>query len=223
MDAIVVDDAAQALRRGAGAGRRLVPRPRRRGLRPARARTARASRRRCASSSTLTMPDEGTASVAGHDVRARAERRAARDRLRAAGLRRRPVRHGPREPDAAGPRPGHERPRPARRARRAARARRDRGCRRPHRQDLLGRHAPPARHRARARAPPARALSRRADDGARPGGARRDVVRGVAARRGGVADDPADDALPRGGRPARRPARDRLAGKGRRRGHADAS
>ena len=37
---------------------------------------------------------------------------------------------------------------------------------------------------------------------------------------GGVADDPADDALPRGGRPARRPARDRLAGQGRRRGHA---
>ena len=36
----------------------------------------------------------------------------------------------------------------------------------------------------------------------------------------GVADDPADDALPRGGRPARRPARDRLAGQGRRRGHA---
>ena len=36
----------------------------------------------------------------------------------------------------------------------------------------------------------------------------------------GDADDPADDALPRGGRPARRPARDRLAGQGRRRGHA---
>ena len=85
---------------------------------------------------------------------------------------------------------------------------------------LLRRHAPPARHRARARPPPARALPRRADDRPRPGGARRDVGRGVAARRGRVADDPAHDALPRGGRPARRPARDRLAGQGRRRGHA---
>ena len=53
-----------------------------------------------------------------------------------------------------------------------------------------------------------------------PGGAGRDVGRGVAARGSGVADDPADDALPRGGRPARRPARDRLPGQDRRRGHA---
>ena len=85
---------------------------------------------------------------------------------------------------------------------------------------LLGRHAAPARHRARPRPPAARALPRRADDRPRPGGARRDVGRGRAARRGRDADDPAHDALPRGGRPARRPARDRLAGQDRRRGHA---
>ena len=40
-------------------------------------------------------------------------------------------------------------------------------------QDVLGRHAPPARHRARARPPPAGAVPRRADDRARPGGPRR--------------------------------------------------
>ena len=106
------------------------------------------------------------------------------------------------------------------RAERAARARRDRGRRRSHRQELLGRHAPPPRHRARPRASAARALPRRADDRPRPGGARRDVGGGLASRRGRDADDPAHDALPRGGRPARRPARDRLAGEDRRRGNA---
>ena len=43
----------------------------------------------------------------------------------------------------------------------------DRG-RRPRRQDLLGRHAPPARPRGRARRAPAGALPRRADHRARP-------------------------------------------------------
>ena len=80
------------------------------------ARTAPASRRPCACSSTLTTPDDGAALGRRARRRARAERRAARDRLRPAGLRGRPLRHGPREPDAPGPGPGHERPRPARRA-----------------------------------------------------------------------------------------------------------
>ena len=47
---------------------------------------------------TLTQPDGGSATVAGHDVGRDAERRAARDRLRAAGVRRRPLRDRPREP-----------------------------------------------------------------------------------------------------------------------------
>ncbi len=159
---------------------------------------------------TLTHADAGKASVAGHDVRTRPGRRAQDDRLRPAGLRRRPVRHRPREPDAPGPHPGDGRQRSAAAHRRAARAGRDRRRRRPHRQGVLGRHAPPARHRARPRPPPARAVPRRADDRPRPRGARRDVGRGLPPRRGGVADDPAHDALPRGGRPARRPACDRL-------------
>ncbi len=45
------------------------------------------------------------------------------------------------------------------------------------RQDLLGRHAAQARHRARPAARAERAVPRRADDGARPRGARRDVER----------------------------------------------
>ena len=55
---------------------------------------------------TLTRPDAGRAEVAGHDVRREAGRRPPCDRVRPAGLRRRPVRHRPREPDAPGPRPG---------------------------------------------------------------------------------------------------------------------
>ena len=84
--------------------------------------------------------------------------------------------------------------------------------RRPRRARLLRRDEAAARHRARARASPARPLPRRADDRARPGGACRDVGRGRAARRAGEPDDPADDALPRGGRPARRARRDRQPG-----------
>ena len=54
---------------------------------------------------------------------------------------------------------------PARR--RAARAVRAHGCRQAARQDLLGRHAPAARPRRRARGPAAGAVPRRADDGPR--------------------------------------------------------
>ena len=170
---------------------------------------------------TLTHPDEGTASVAGHDVRGaqNAVRRAIGYVPQDSG--RRPVRHRPREPDAAGPRPGHERPRPAR----------------PHGEllELVG------------IADAADRIVKNYSGGMRR---RLDIALGLVHRprvlfldepttgldpearvamwsevsrlaAGGVADDPADDALPRGGRPARRPARDRLAGKGGRRGHAD--
>src|SRR5205085_1321549 len=86
---------------------------------------------------------------------------------------------------------------------------------------VLRRQEAAARHRARARPPAARPLPRRADDGTRPRGTRRDVGGGRAPRTGGGADDPAHDALPRGGRRARGPARDRFAGEGRRRRDAD--
>ena len=54
------------------------------------------------------------------------------------------------------------------RAERAARAVRPHGCRQAPGQDLLGRHAPPARPRRRARGPAAGAVPRRADDRPRP-------------------------------------------------------
>ena len=54
--------------------------------------------------------------------------------------------------------------------RRAARAVRSRRRRRPPGQDLLGRHAPPARSRRRARPSPAGAVPRRAHDRSRPAG-----------------------------------------------------
>ena len=51
---------------------------------------------------------------------------------------------------------------------------------------------------------PQRALPRRADDGPRPGGASGDVGGARRPRRRREPDDPAHDPLPRGGRPARR-------------------
>ena len=54
--------------------------------------------------------------------RPRPERGAARDRVRASGIGRRPLRDRPREPRSPGPDPGHGRPRSARASRRAARA-----------------------------------------------------------------------------------------------------
>ena len=56
---------------------------------------------------TLTQPDSGRALVAGEDVVRHPEPRAARDRLRRAGLRRRLGGDRPREPAAAGTDPRH--------------------------------------------------------------------------------------------------------------------
>ena len=74
---------------------------------------------------------------------------------------------------------------------------------RPLAQDLLGRHAAPARPRRRARAPSAGPVPRRADHRARPGVAPRPLERhrGAGRRRHHGA---AHHAVPRGGRPARR-------------------
>ena len=71
----------------------------------------------------------------------------------------------------------------------------DRG-RRPQGGHLLGRHAPPARHRDEPDRQPAGHLPRRADDGPRPPGAHRGVADGEAARRQRH-HGAADDAVPR--------------------------
>ena len=73
-------------------------------------------------------------------------------------------------------------------------------------QDLLGRHAPAAGPRGRARLPPAGDLPRRADHGPGPARAAEHVGDDRGARRRGH-DRAADDAVPRGGRPARGPDR----------------
>ena len=85
-------------------------------------------------------------------------------------------------------------------------------------EDVLGRHAPAAGPRRRARLPPAGDLPRRADD--RPGPARpvRHVGDDRGARRRGR-DRAADHAVPRGGRPARRPDRGHRPRQRDRRGH----
>ena len=86
-------------------------------------------------------------------------------------------------------------------------------------EDLLGRHAPAAGPRRRARRQAAGAVSRRADD--RPRSAQPDRPVGddrVARRRGH--DRPAHDAVPRRGRPPRRPDRGHRPRPGDRRRHA---
>ena len=69
---------------------------------------------------------------------------------------------------------------------------------------LLGRHEAPARPRARARAPAADHLPRRADHRARHPEPHRPLGRGRAARPRGRRHRLPDDAVPRGGRRARR-------------------
>ena len=86
------------------------------------------------------------------------------------------------------------------------------------RQDLLRRHAPPARPRGGARRAAADPLPRRADDGPRPALAARAVGddRGPGRRRH---DRAAHDPVPRRGRPARRPHRGDRPRQGDRRRH----
>src|SRR5215218_4627201 len=107
---------------------------------------------------TLLRPDAGTLRVAGHDVPEAPA--AVRQLIGLAGD------VGPREPRDGRPpvRAGPPFGEAERRSRaRAARARRGR---RPPCEDLLGRHAPPARPRREPRRGAAAAAARRADDGA---------------------------------------------------------
>ena len=86
-------------------------------------------------------------------------------------------------------------------------------------QELLGRHAPPARHRGEHRRDAAAAVPRRADDRPGPALAQPGVGHHPRARRAGH-DRPALHAVPRRGRPARRPHRGHRPRQGHRRGHA---
>ena len=105
------------------------------------------------------------------------------------------------------------------RARRAARGVRPRRGRRPAGQELLRRHAPPARHRREHRRHARADVPRRADDGPRPALAQPGLGHHPRARRRGH-DDPALHAVPRRGRPARRRDRRDRPRQGDRRGHA---
>ena len=119
---------------------------------------------------TLLQPDRRQRDAwPGFDVVERSGRRAPLDRRRAAGGRARPADDRARADAAPGDAARHPRARSRAARRRAARPRRPDGGRRPPRRHLLGRHAPPARPRHRARARPAGALPRRADDRPRPG------------------------------------------------------
>ena len=105
------------------------------------------------------------------------------------------------------------------RARRAARRVRARRRRRPPGQDLLGRHAPPARHRRQHRRHARAAVPRRADHRARP--AQPQPGLGHRPRAGRRRAPPCcSHPVPRRGRPARRPDRGHRPRQGDRRGHA---
>ena len=166
---------------------------------------------------TLTKADAGSATRRRPRRRSRGGSRTALDRVRPAGLGRRPRGHGAREPDPPGSPAGHARPRPRGALRRPARDVRPRKQGERARQDVLGWDEASARRRHGSRPPSARPLPGRAHDRARPGGPRRDVGGAREPRRRRATDDPAHDPLPRGGRPAGAPGRDRLARQGRRR------
>ena len=169
---------------------------------------------------TLLPPTAGTARVAGHDILQGRAGRAVGDRRRAAGGRAGPAAHRPR-PHAAGDHAaGRAEGAAARARRRADRARRADRSGRPQGRRLLGRHEAPPRPRAGARAQPARAVPRRADDRPRSLEPRRPVGRGRAPGARGRRDRLPHDAVPRGGRRAGRPGRDHRPRQDRRRGHA---
>ena len=155
--------------------------------------------------STLLKPDGGTASVNGFDVAAKPEQ------VRRVDQPDRAIRRGRRDPHRPG-KPDHDRqaaaaqePPPGRR--RPARTLRPHRRRRPPGGHLLGRHAPPARHRHEPHRRPAGHLPRRADHRARPGGAHRGVEGDPEPGRQRH-DGPADHPVPGGGREAGRPDRD---------------
>ena len=157
---------------------------------------------------TLLSADAGRATVAGFDVRTQADeiRRVIGLVRPVRGRRREPDR--PREPVAVRPAVPPAVARGAAARGRAARAVRADRRRRPRGQDVLGRHAPPARPRRGPDRPPAAAVPRRADDRPRPAQPDRDVGRHPRPRQGGH-DAPAHHAVPRGGRRAGRHDRGR--------------
>ena len=126
--------------------------------------------------------DAAAADARGRDRRrrrpgARAADGPPADRLRAAGRLDRPGRDRPRRARPPGPAVRHgQGDRPGARGRGPRRAR-PRGGRRPADRHVLGRHAAPARRRARHRPPAGRPVPRRADDRPRPAGPRPDVGR----------------------------------------------
>ena len=110
-------------------------------------------------------------------------------------------------------------PAPGRRARgRAARGVRAGRGRRPARVDLLGGHAPAARHRREHRGDPRPVVPRRAHDRARPPQPQPGLGHRASARRDRD-HRVADHAVPRGGRPAGRPHRHHRPRPHHRRGH----
>ena len=166
--------------------------------------TAPARRRPSAILTTLLRPDAGRAEVAGIDVLADPRRGAPPDRAVRAVRRRRRVPHRLREPRHGRPAlpPGPAAQPGAGRASCWSSSDLD-GRGRPAGQDLLRRHAPPARPGRRAGRRPAGAVPRRADHRPRPAQPHRDVGRhpGAGRRRHHAA---AHHPVPRGGRPARR-------------------
>ena len=162
--------------------------------------------RPCASSRRCSSPTRAAPASPGLDVVADAG--ALRARIGLAGQYAAVDEHltGDREPRDGRPPLRHEPPGRHRARRRAARALRPHRRRRARGEDLLRRHAPPARPRGRAGRQAARAVPRRADDGPGPAQPRRAVGddRGPRRRRH---HGPADDAVPRRGRAARRPHR----------------
>ena len=156
---------------------------------------------------TLLRPTAGRARVAGHDVVSDGDavRRAIGVALQEAAID--PLMTGRELLRMQGALHGLRGARGARAGRPAARPRRPHRGGRPSRGRLLGRHAPPARPGAGARAPPARAVPRRADHRPGPDQPRRAVARGARAARGRH-DRVPHHAVPRGGRAARRPRRD---------------
>ena len=117
---------------------------------------------------TLLQPDSGKAVVAGIDVLKQPERGAPLHRPVRPVRRRRRVSDRPREPPDGRPALPDERARREGPGGRAARALQPRRRRRPHRQDVLRRHAPPPRPRRRPGRPPARDVHGRADHRPRP-------------------------------------------------------